>query len=149
MSLRDARGREGEELGANYMRGLKRAYFVLTAAWIAYWLVALPLQKWRGAARGHDALVQICSEQVNSSPCLEQADRAFEADTNVLSADFYLRAYLLGPYSLLPFLAPADPLSTALGCGEGRFLGSKRLSRAVACVIGRRHLFGGSAASNN
>lgn len=105
-------------MGANYMRGLKRAYFVLTAAWIAYWLVALPLQKWRGAARGHDALVQICSEQVNSSPCLEQADRAFEADTNVLSADFYLRAYLLGPYSLLPFLAPAILYPLLLGAGK-------------------------------
>lgn len=105
-------------MGANYMRGLKRAYLVLTAAWIAYWLVALPLQKWRGAARGHDALVQICSEQVNSSPCLEQADRAFEAATNVLSADFYLRAYLLGPYSLLPFLAPAILYPLLLGVGK-------------------------------
>jgi hypothetical protein len=99
----------------NYRRGLKRAYLVLTAVWIAYWLVALPLQKMREDAKARAALVKVCSERPDEPSrqrCFDEEERASRAEG---TTDFFLRAYLLGPYSLPPFLAPAILYPVLLG----------------------------------
>ena len=99
----------------NCRRGLKRAYLVLTAVWIAYWLAALPLQKMQEDAKLRAALVKVCSErpdELSRQRCFDEEERASRAEG---AADFFFRAYVLGPYSLLPFLTPAVLYPLLLG----------------------------------
>jgi hypothetical protein len=91
----------------NYRRGLKRAYLVVTAVWIACWLVALPLQKMRGDARLRAALVKACSERPDEPSRQRRFDEEERASRAEGPAGFFFRAHVLGPYSLLPFLMPA------------------------------------------
>jgi hypothetical protein len=69
----------------------------------------------RTDAKLRAALVKVCSErpdELSRQRCFDEEERASRAEG---TTDFLFRAYVLGPYSLLPFLMPAVLYPLLLG----------------------------------
>ena len=85
----------------NYRTGLKRVYVVLSVVWIAYWLVALPLQKERRDDEALQAHLEVGTNEPDAASmrrCMDEAKQPFLSDTG---ARFFSDAYLSGVWLLL------------------------------------------------